>query len=244
MPRRKSTATPPAPPKEPQKSAAELHAEQAEKVLLQDEQLQTIAQLLKKSADAGNPAARTLYGVYHTFIGANIPKYRDASYAEAIKQFYLNRAGGLECQLLINLINNTTPGAALSPQGMLQPPIIPGTQLQRNEFGMIQPIEGNDSLSKIPRSLAAQIVSIPISYIVSSKTALKVLYGNNIYTFGQYVVHHIKVDYHVDEQTFDMLDQIAKHFSKFIDFSNFELCTLINDINQSLEHIPGHMPLV
>ena len=229
---------------EPQKTAEELHVEQAEKVLLQDPQLQKIAALLRESAAAGNPAARTLYGVYHTFIGANIPKYRDESYAEAIKQFYLNRMGGLECQLLVNLITNTTPGATLTAPGSLQPPIIPGTQLKRNAFGMLQPIEGNDTISKIPRSLAAQIVSIPVSYLVNNKKTLKELFDHGIYSLGQYILQRNDVVYRIDETTFDMLDNIIKHFSKYVDFNSDEIITIIKDINHSLGQIPCHTPLV
>ena len=116
QPEEEATKIPTAPPEPTAEEKAAFKRKMAEKYLFEDEGMKVVFNNLKTAAEAGNPVARTLYGLYHLFIGSNIMEKQDESYAEAVKWFYLNRRGELESNMLQNLINNTMPSHLVNPE--------------------------------------------------------------------------------------------------------------------------------
>lgn len=182
--------------------AAAKNVQAAKSILIDDDHMKVIYDHLKAAAEAGNPAARTMFGVYHMFIGSNIPERQDEAYAEAIKWFYMNRKGSLENRLLNELTNNT--GNLYSST----------EDIYKRACNLSMITQGR-SIVSLTKDQVAYILSIPIRSFNFSEDTIEKLSNYDCETIGELLSSEslMKNVLHQDQ---DLLKTIKTHLLTYL----------------------------
>ena len=177
----------------------------ARKYLCEDEKLQKIVALLKENAEEGNVAARTLYAIYHVFIGANIPDKQTEAYAEALKWFFMNRMGALESKMLLDIVSSMVPGAVS----------FPGHNF--TNACNVSDIERDTEVNILSAEKTALLLSIPICFFDIDENVKEYLEEKRITHLAQlYTDERLQMRAGSDCN----LQQIMQHFEFYLNISD------------------------
>lgn len=203
----------------PKMSKEEQRIANARKFLFEDKNINTIVRLLKESAESGNPVARTMYGIYHVFVGSNIPEEQDAAYAEAIKWFYMNRKGSLERQMLSEITGQMSPSCQ--------------TDIYRQACNIASITQEKPVVSYSAEELA-RILSVPLSLLNISRDTTEELENKDYYTIGSLLLDDQWRESINSDDDFSMLDVAVDYFAPYFAAANSDVKQIIRRLNKQM----------